>query len=94
MASPRFTGRCRSKSQQSQAGQINVQVDIGNQYVRVNVEDNGKSIDPDTLEEQGNMGLKLIRERVEMLGGELEIEGLDGQGTRVVFQVPAAETAG
>jgi two-component system sensor histidine kinase DegS len=80
--------------QQSQAGQINVQVDIGNQYVRVIVEEDGRSVDPDTLEEQGNMGLKLIRERVEMLGGELEIEGLDGQGTRVVFQVPAGEPAG
>jgi two-component system sensor histidine kinase DegS len=59
----------------------------------VNVRD-GKSIDPVALEDQGNMGIKLMRERVEMLGGELEIEELDGQGTRVVFQVPAAETAG
>jgi two-component system sensor histidine kinase DegS len=75
--------------QHSQAGQIHVQIDTGNKNIRVVVEDNGTGFNLDALEEQNNMGLKLIRERAEMLGGALEIDNLDGQGTRVIFQVPA-----
>jgi len=32
--------------------------------------------------------LKLIRERVEMVGGEMEIQSSPGQGTRIAFQIP------
>jgi signal transduction histidine kinase len=34
------------------------------------------------------MGLKVIKERVEMAGGEFIVESKSGEGTRVSFQVP------
>ncbi len=77
----------------SQATQVKVQVDMADTYVRVGVEDNGKGFDVDTLDEHSNLGLKVIRDRVEMLGGYLEVESVSGQGTRVVFQIPATENA-
>ena len=73
----------------SQASLIKVQVDLGNDLIRVNVEDNGKGFDPETLKESSNLGLKLIRERAEMLGGSFEIDSVSGSGTRITFTVQA-----
>ena len=36
------------------------------------------------------MGLKLIKERVEMINGEFELTSQMGEGTRVVLNVPEA----
>jgi signal transduction histidine kinase len=34
------------------------------------------------------MGLKIIRDRVEMIGGEMDIDSVPGKGTRVSFSFP------
>ncbi len=73
----------------SQANQIRVQIDIGDHDVRTSVDDNGKGIDPQILEADEGVGLKIIRERVEMLGGTFSIDTVPEQGTRVTFQVSA-----
>lgn len=75
----------------SQASQIKVQVDAMDTDVRVNVEDNGKGFDARAAVEKG-LGLKLIRDRVEMLNGEMEIDSVIGKGTRISFQIPATKT--
>lgn len=77
----------------SQASQVKVQVDMSDTNVRVTVDDNGKGFDVDTLDEKSNLGLKVIRDRVEMLGGFMEVDSVSGQGTRVTFQLPAASNA-
>ena len=73
----------------SQATIVKVQVDLGNDLVRVSVDDNGKGFDPETLKEATNLGLKLIRERAEMLGGSFEIDSAAGAGARISFTVPS-----
>ena len=73
----------------SQATQIKIQLDIGDTNVKVAVEDNGKGFDVGTLEERGNMGIKVIKERAEKLGGYLDVDSAPGRGTRVTFQIPA-----
>lgn len=73
----------------SQATQVNVLLDLGDNFVRVVCDDNGSGFDKKILEERQYMGLKVIRERVEMLGGDMEIDSVIGQGTRITFQVPA-----
>ena len=77
----------------SQASQVKVQIDASDTAVRVSVEDNGRGFDVDNIAEKGGMGLKVIRDRVEMLGGRLEVHSVVGQGTHIQFQVPAAKTA-
>ena len=79
-------------AQHSQATLVKVQIDATDTSVRVSVDDNGKGYDPDRLEDQSGMGLKVIRDRVEMLGGEIEITGAIGQGARIMFQVPSSKT--
>jgi two-component system sensor histidine kinase DegS len=76
----------------SGATQATVQVDSFQEQVKVSVEDNGKGFILEEALERGR-GLKLLRERVEMLGGTLEVQSTPGQGTQVSFQIPAVKGA-
>lgn len=76
-------------SRHSQSTLIKVQVDLGSDLIRVSVEDNGKGFSPEILKESTSLGLKLIRERAEMLGGGFEVDSAPGTGTRISFAVPA-----
>lgn len=73
----------------SQATQVKVMLDMGEDRVRVSVDDNGRGFDPDVVQQGNSLGLKLIRERAEMLGGTFEVDSTVGRGTRVTFAVPA-----
>lgn len=76
-------------SRHSQATLVKVHVDLGNDLIRVSVEDNGKGFSVETLKDPSNLGLKLIRERAEMLGGNFEIDSASGSGARISFTVPS-----
>lgn len=73
----------------SQASLVKVVLDMGEDRIRVSVDDNGKGFDPDSLQHSNSLGLKLIGERTEMLGGSFEIDSAVGKGTRILFAVPA-----
>lgn len=73
----------------SQATTVKVQADLGNDFLRISVDDNGKGFDPENLKDSTNLGLKLIRERAEMLGGSFEIDSTVGSGARISFTVQA-----
>jgi len=73
----------------SQASLVKVVLDLGEDRIRVSVDDNGKGFDPDSLQHNNSLGLKLIRERTEMLGGNFEVDSAVGKGTRILFAVPA-----
>ena len=73
----------------SQASLVKVNLDMGEDRIRVSVDDNGKGFDPDSLQQSNSLGLKLIRERTEMLGGSFEVDSAVGKGARILFAVPA-----
>ncbi len=75
----------------SSASSVKVQIDLGEGLIKVTVDDDGKGFDPRVLEEKGGMGLKVIRDRVDMLGGVMDVDSVAGQGTRVTFQLPILE---
>ena len=77
----------------SQASQVKIQMDAAGGEVKVSVDDNGKGFNVEALTETTSMGLKVIRDRVEMIGGEMEIDSVPGQGTRVTFTMPARITS-
>jgi signal transduction histidine kinase len=60
--------------------------------VKVTVDDNGKGFNTEILEQGNSLGLNLIRDRVEMMGGSFEIDSILGKGTRVTFTLPARST--
>jgi two-component system, NarL family, sensor histidine kinase DegS len=70
------------------ASEVKVQVDVVDPEVRVWVEDNGKGFEAREAFDKG-LGLKLIRDRVEMLGGSLDVHTSAGQGSRIAFRMPA-----
>jgi len=72
----------------SQAASIKLQVDMGADAVRVSVDDNGRGFDPEAARGSASLGLKLIRERAEMLGGKFDVDAAVGKGARIVFTVP------
>jgi two-component system sensor histidine kinase DegS len=73
----------------SQATMIKIMVDMSEISARVTVDDNGRGFDPDILSQGNSLGLNLIRDRVEMLGGTFELDSVVGKGTRVTFNIPA-----
>ena len=73
----------------SQATLVKIMLDLGEDRVRVSVDDNGKGFDPESVQQGTSLGLKLIRERAEMLGGNFEIDSTLGTGARISFAVPA-----
>ncbi|WP_411953916.1 sensor histidine kinase [Alkalibacillus sp. S2W] len=57
------------------------------QQVNVQVIDHGKGFDIET-EKESSFGLTGMRERVDMLGGTIELKSQSGQGTKVLMQLP------
>jgi two-component system sensor histidine kinase DegS len=78
----------RNALNHSQANQINVELDVGDSFVSVLVEDDGRGFEVMDFEQGQGMGLKLIKERVEMINGEFEVTSQVGEGTRVALSVP------
>lgn len=75
----------------SQATNIQINLDMGDDQVRVAVEDNGSGFDQAELTSgttAQEMGLDTLRERVEMLQGDFLVESDPGRGTRVVLEIP------
>ncbi|MGD0610096.1 MAG: sensor histidine kinase [Anaerolineales bacterium] len=74
---------------QNQATLVKIQADMGDSAVKLSMDDNGKGFDPEALEKEVNLGLKIIKERTEMLGGTFEIDSAPGKGARVTLMLPA-----
>jgi two-component system sensor histidine kinase DegS len=74
----------------SQATQVIIQMDSSTTGMRISIEDNGKGFDVEKVKEQGGMGLKVIRDRVQMLGGTMEVHSTIGHGAHILFQIPSA----
>lgn len=80
-------------SRHSHATILKVYVDVGETLVKVSVDDNGKGFDPEIVAKGNSLGLKIIKDRVSMLGGTFDIDSSAGKGTRVSFSVPAHQVA-
>jgi two-component system sensor histidine kinase DegS len=79
----------------AQATQIQIQIDMGSEQVTAVVEDNGSGFNVDDAFSGSHktIGLATLRERTEMLGGELNIQSNLGQGTRIEFSIPILDEA-
>ena len=68
-----------------------VRVQRADEVVRITVEDKGRGFDPakrPAPTEEGGFGLFSIAERVDLLGGTMEIESARRKGTRVTLTAP------
>ena len=73
----------------SGASTVNIKVTVTKTIVNASIEDNGKGFDVETaLHAPGSWGLRGIRERVGVVGGQLSITSEPTKGTSIRFQIP------
>jgi two-component system sensor histidine kinase DegS len=77
--------------QKNQATQVKVQLDNGDAQVKLLVDDNGKGMDPESMQKTSSLNLRLIKERAEMLGGTFMVDSAPGMGARISVSIPAQQ---
>lgn len=79
----------------AQAKTIQVTLEYGATFVTVRITDDGVGFDPSVAQrmsvEQGGFGLMSMRERIELMGGELVLQSMANVGTRVTAHFPVQE---
>ena len=82
----------------ARASQVTVTLDMGHDQITCTVEDNGQGFNPELIfaeneqddgKENKALGLKTLRERVELIGGQMMIDSEEGGGTKVTISIPA-----
>ncbi|MEK6221662.1 MAG: ATP-binding protein, partial [Chloroflexota bacterium] len=72
------------------AKNVDIQAARKNEDLVLTIEDDGKGF---TLESQSSgFGLRNMRDRTRLLGGNLEVDSLPNQGTKITLTVPWEET--
>jgi len=75
----------------AQASQVKLTLDLDENRVRSIVEDNGIGFDVNSIlnqPEDKHIGLRTLKEKTELLGGQFLMESSIGQGTRAVVDLP------
>jgi signal transduction histidine kinase len=78
----------------AKATRVNVCLALDSDWMTLEVHDNGRGISTSDIESRHSFGLMGMRERVHVLGGELEITGADGEGTGVWVRMPLLAAPG
>jgi len=82
----------------SQANQVNVSLRQENHVLRIDVEDNGIGMEATQITTIGHavagFGLFNIRERLDLLGGKMDIQSPSGKGTKITLLAPLKKSKG
>jgi signal transduction histidine kinase len=76
----------------AEATQVDVRLAMEGGDIVLEVRDNGRGISEEQLSTSRSLGILGMRERALLLGGELTIRGVAGQGTIVSVVIPKLET--
>jgi signal transduction histidine kinase len=71
----------------AKAGEIRIELEEDEEHVIVRVSDDGHGFDPEATGD--GFGLIGMRERVEQVAGELDVESVPGDGTVITARLPA-----
>jgi signal transduction histidine kinase/ligand-binding sensor domain-containing protein len=83
----------RNAFQHAQAARIEVEIRYDSQQLRLRVRDDGKGMDAHVLSGDGpagHFGLAGIRERAQLMGGNVEVWSNVGSGTEVELTIPSS----
>jgi PAS domain S-box-containing protein len=72
----------------AKARQVRIHIKYNESSVLLEMIDDGLGFDVEATDQSGGFGLQGIRERVQRLGGSLEIESAPSKGTRLCVSVP------
>ncbi|HJZ12041.1 MAG TPA: sensor histidine kinase, partial [Acidobacteriota bacterium] len=75
----------------SSATRAKIQLKEHADTISLRVKDNGRGITEEEIAKAGSFGILGIKERVLFLGGEVDIQGVPGEGTTIKVTVPTSE---
>jgi signal transduction histidine kinase len=80
----------------SRAHRVAVRIDCLGEGTTLTVEDDGVGFDPSTVASsmEGGFGMKSMRERVEQIGGSIDVHTAPSEGTTIVVRLDAEDTRG
>lgn len=81
-------------SRHAQAKDVMIRLFAMNEFVFLQVIDDGKGFDPNRMEDLKGCGLEGMKERAHLAGGELEILSTPGKGTSVFLRLPLGKCNG
>ena len=77
------------------ASKVEVRFETDGTWAELSIRDNGQGFDPTAYldkEESGeHLGLKVMKERIESLGGDMSISSSSEQGTKMSFRIPLSK---
>jgi signal transduction histidine kinase len=79
----------RNAMRHAHANLIHVSISRDGSDMRLMVEDDGQGFDPKSVDTERHFGLLLIKERVELAGGVLDVQSHIGVGTRIAARLPS-----
>ncbi len=72
----------------SRASAAEVRISWEPSCLSIQINDNGQGFHPEVVDERQHYGLSIMRERIESVGGEMELQSTIGLGTTIIFSVP------
>jgi signal transduction histidine kinase len=81
----------RNAMKYSAASRIKIALRQDGDDIRLNVDDNGSGFSPHLVDASRHFGLALMRERIELAGGALQVDSAIGMGTRLFARLPSAD---
>ena len=91
----RVAKECLNNSQRhSGVNEARVSLTAEGGILVLEVSDRGSGFDVEAADIQSSLGLRGMRERVELLGGTFSVESKPGAGTRVTARIPLSEEGG
>jgi two-component system nitrate/nitrite sensor histidine kinase NarX len=80
----------------SGAHKVAIRIECDGPRATVAIEDDGRGFDPARVagSMEGGFGLASMRERVELIGGTLDVQTAPGNGTRIVVRLQAEDSRG
>lgn len=84
---------CNNAIKHAEASLISVKLEYGEEEVIVSIEDNGKGFEKEKLDlesrnDNSGFGLSMMKERVYLLYGDIEIDSKINDGTKITVNVP------
>jgi len=70
------------------ASQVSVEFVWDESYLTLSIKDNGRGINLDDTRARNRYGLKFMRERIDLLGGTLDIQSAKDNGTQIIINLP------
>lgn len=78
----------RNAARHSGTDRIDLSINVDDEFLYLNVQDNGKGFQPTDAQKKPGLGLASINERVRLVQGKLAVRSQTGGGTTIAIQVP------